>query len=238
MAYDRRNILIILAQRGGLEHVLDVTTRDLAEWIGTSQQTASIYLSRLASEGFVERSMKRRGSRVRITDKGLSELRGLHQALKCIFGTDRVIVLQGRTVSGLGEGAYYLGQPGYIDQVRERLGFTPFPGTLNIVLGPNDAPILDLLRNGPGIPISEFMAGGRTFGRCLCYRCNVNGSPSAVMIPIRTIHRNTLEVISERKLRDELHLKDGEIVELSIDYPGGSNPTDCSGPGSPAASWL
>jgi riboflavin kinase len=238
MTYDRRNMLFILAQRGALERCLDVTTGDLAAWIGTSQQTASIYLSRLASEGYLERTMKRRGSRIRITEKGLTELLQLHQALVRIFGMDREIVLRGKTESGLGEGAYYLGQPGYVDQVRELLGFTPFPGTLNILLSPQDSPILDLLRKGPGIPIAEFVAGGRTFGRCLCYRCTVNGHPSAVMIPIRTIHKNTMEIISGTKLRDALPLKDGDTVELRIDYPGGSASPGCAGTDASAETWL
>ncbi len=236
MVYDHRSLLVALAQRGALDRCLDVTTKELAGWIGTSQQTASIYISRLAGEGFVERTMRRRGSRIRITEKGMTELRELHLTLSRIFGTDRSISLRGRVESGLGEGAYYLAQPGYVEQVKASLMFVPFPGTLNIKLDPHDAPVIDLLRKGPGIPISEFSSGGRTFGRCLCYKCTVNGHPGAVMIPVRTIHRNTLEVISGERLRDGLGLRDGDAVDLRIDYPGGSASADCSG--SAASSWL
>jgi len=110
---------------------------------------------------------------------------------------------------------------------------------LNIVLGPVDVPVIDLLRKGPGIPIHDFVADGRTFGRCLCYRCSVNGRPGAVMLPIRTIHKNTMEIISGSRLRDELGLKDGDPVELVIDYPGGSvSAAACSSEDAPPSPWL
>ena len=42
--------------------------------------------------------------------------------------------ITGIVTTGLGKAAYFLGQDFYKNQFRERLGFTPFPGTLNLIL--------------------------------------------------------------------------------------------------------
>ena len=46
-------------------------------------------------------------------------------------------MLNGTVQSGLGEGAYYMSLRPYTDQFLEILGFSPFPGTLNVQLLPN-----------------------------------------------------------------------------------------------------
>lgn len=220
MPYEPRSLLIELAMMGALEHQVDIKTVALSGVIGTSQQTASLYLIRLHSDGYIERTMKRHGSRIRITDKGLDLLYRTHLSLNEIFGRQRSIDLACRVGSGLGEGAYYLAQQGYIDQVREKLGFVPYPGTLNLEVSEKDSPVIDLLRKGPGIEISSFSSGGRTFGSCLCYRCRIKDIEGAVMVPFRTIHKRTLEIISHRRLRDDLGLDDGSTVIVRVLYPG------------------
>ena len=39
------------------------------------------------------------------------------------------------------------------------------------------------------------------------------------MVPKRTLHKNTLEIVSQKKLRDVLDLKDEQKVDLEIEYP-------------------
>jgi len=222
MSYDARALLVFLSRKGALERFIEVRTEEFGRELGYSQQTASIYLSRLASEGYIERTMRHRGSKVCITGKGLSLIFDLYSELEGLFGMPRVIPAKGRIAPGLGEGAYYLSQSGYIDQVMDKLGFRPYPGTLNIVLSPQDSPVIQLLRNGPGIVIEPFESDGRTFGRCLCYHCTVSGTSGAVMVPNRTIHKNTLEIISDIRLRDLPGIRDEAVVDLSVVYPGRS----------------
>ena len=42
--------------------------------------------------------------------------------------------ITGIVTTGLGKAAYFLGQDFYKDQFREKCGFTPFPGTLNLIV--------------------------------------------------------------------------------------------------------
>ncbi|MFW3145438.1 MAG: DUF120 domain-containing protein [Thermoplasmatota archaeon] len=216
---DDRLILLKLSQLGAIERFIDLTTDKLGVILETSQQSASLYLKRLESRGFIERIRKRNGSAVRITREGLEQLLGLYGQLKAIFDTSREIRVRGTITKGLGEGAYYLSQKRYKDQLKHYFDMEPFEGTLNIKLSIRDSPVLDLLKKGTGIKIEGFVSDGRSFGSCICYPCRINNVKGAIMIPNRTLHVGTLEVVSDKRLRDELGLKDGDQVEISITFP-------------------
>ncbi len=219
---DKGMLLLRLAKKGAMEHFITLTTQGLGEELGMSQQSASLYLMDLEKEQYIERSQKRTGSRIRITKEGVDILMTLYREMKPLFESGRRIEVKGTISAGLGEGAYYLSQEGYIDQLKERFNLIPFPGTLNIHLSENDSPMMELLRRGPGIEIEGFRSGERTFGSCLCYPCKVNGEDGVIMVPNRTLHQNTVEIISEKRMRDVLNLEDGENVHLEIEYPSGS----------------
>ena len=44
------------------------------------------------------------------------------------------VTLEGTVFTGLGEGAYYISKEAYRKQFTEKLGFEPYPGTLNLKL--------------------------------------------------------------------------------------------------------
>ncbi|MGA1793547.1 MAG: DUF120 domain-containing protein [Thermoplasmatota archaeon] len=216
---ENRDILLKLAQLGAMERYINLTTRELGDLLGTSQQSASLYLQNLEKEGLVRRVRRNKGTSVTITKDGMEVLQNLYGMLRSVFETSRVVDVRGSVSRGLGEGAYYLSQKQYIDQIRELFGFEPFNGTLNITLNPKDSPILDLLKKGPGIIVEGFVSGGRTFGTCICYPCSIGGKNGVIMVPNRTVHTSTLEIVSDVKFRDVLGLKDGDQVDVSVTYP-------------------
>lgn len=215
-------LLLKLARLGAMEKYVTITTKRIGELIDSSQQSASIYLRRLEERGLIDRTQKRAGSSIRITSDGLEKLKSLYQEFRGLFDEEREIIVQGTINTGLGEGAYYLSQEGYIDQLKELFSMNPYPGTLNVRLSRKDSPLVDLLRRGPGMEIKGFRSGERTFGSCLCYTCKVNGTGAVVMVPNRTLHVGTLEIISDTNLREELSLQDGDTVELAVKYPAAS----------------
>lgn len=216
---DNKEVIIKLAQMGALERYINLTTRELGSILGTSQQSASLYLQKLEEQGYINRIRRNKGTSVTITKEGMDLLMGLYSQLRSLFETSREIEVKGSISVGLGEGAYYLSQQQYIDQIREKFGFEPFRGTLNIQLSSKDAPILELLKKGPGVIVKGFTSGGRSFGTCMCYPCKVNESGGVIMVPNRTVHIATIEVVSEVKIRDVLKLTDGDEVIVSITYP-------------------
>lgn len=219
MGIDGREALLRIAKLGGMERYVDITTRELGELLGISQQSASLHLTRLEERGLIERIRRKSGGKIRVTREGIDLLNSAFQELRDLFEESRKITIHGIVSAGLGEGAYYLSQSKYIDQLRDLFGIIPYPGTLNVNLSMNDRPIIELLRRGPGIVVNGFTSQGRTFGTCLCYRCEIEGIPAVIMVPDRTIHEYTLEIVSDRKIRDETGIDEGGTVTVTLEYP-------------------
>ncbi|MDM7934119.1 MAG: CTP-dependent riboflavin kinase [Methanothrix sp.] len=125
--------------------------------------------------------------------------------------------IRGRVVSGLGDGRYYISR--YSDRIRERLGFTPFPGTLNILLdGPFSPP------ERLSIRIEGFEEAGRSFGECILVRIRIGGIGAALIRPARSSHpEEVVEVIAPANLRERLRLSDGDQVEIVLESEQGSS---------------
>src|SRR6476661_1489088 len=80
------------------------------------------------------------------------------------------ITFKGKIVNGMGEGAYYMSLDEYKKQFKEKLGYEPFPGTLNLKL--EDRTYTDKkkeISNYPSIFIHGFKDENRTFGWVKCY---------------------------------------------------------------------
>ena len=121
--------------------------------------------------------------------------------------------------TGLGEGAYYVTREGYKRQFVEKLGFEPYPGTLNLrITDPESLRARRELDYYPGIEIRGFEAEGGTFGAGKCFRALVNDEiEAAVVIAYRSHYGpSVLEVISPVYLRGKLGLKDGDEVKVKI----------------------
>lgn len=119
-------------------------------------------------------------------------------------------------VSGLGEGRYYTEQNGYRDQFKEKLGFIPYPGTLNVKIEYIEKNKLRLLKNNSAIIIDEFKTENRTFGKVRCFYAEIEGIKGAIVLPFRSHYSNILEFISPVYLREKLDLKDGDTVNIVI----------------------
>ncbi|ALU11346.1 riboflavin kinase [Ignicoccus islandicus DSM 13165] len=128
------------------------------------------------------------------------------------------VSLKGIVVSGSGEGRYFLSLEGYRSQIRNRLGFDPYPGTLNVLLDPESMERKFLLLTRPPIILKGFRKDDRTFGEVLAYPARINGLwPAALVIPLRTHHPpSIIEIISPYKLREKLELKNGDYVAIEI----------------------
>src|SRR5437764_499102 len=75
-----------------------------------------------------------RKQRILITDDGRDVMRSEHLLYRRLFEDQDHVVLTGAVKAGLGEGRYYLSRPGYVSQFESKLGWAPYPGTLNLEL--------------------------------------------------------------------------------------------------------
>jgi len=210
-------VLKVLAIAGGDHAPVIFTSREIGERIGVSQQAADRYLLALEASGLISRSLAQRRQRLLLTPAAMQLLRSEYHGYRRIFEGPAKMSLNGKVASGLGEGRYYLSQPGYLLQFTERLGYSPYPGTLNVRVGPEALRRASLVSEWSGVRVDGFHASGRTFGGATCFPARMNGHPCHLIHPDRSHYKDVIEFIARDCLRDALHLKDDDSVQVVIE---------------------
>ena len=209
-----------LLSKGARYNFVQITTSSLGKSIKKSQQAASKHILELEDGGFIERVMTGRQLSVKITQRGYSELVKLHSILGSSLGSSpSYLELNGSVISGLGEGAYYMSLNGYTKQFKTKIGYVPFPGTLNIKLNHlQAAQIIQQLDDLDNVMIDPFSDGKRTYGWVKCFHVTLNNSIKCELIRLeRTHHDNSvIELISKNSLRKTARLKTGSKVTIKI----------------------
>ena len=230
-------ILVHLLSNGGKNNYLEITSSQMSRLINRSQQTASKVLIDLERENLIERVKNNKKFGIKLTDEGYQSLKDIYEILKKSMedSVHEQILFKGKIVTGMGEGAYYMSLEGYRKQFYYKLGYEPFPGTLNIKL--EDKHYMNSrkdLINHPSIHIDGFRNSDRTFGWVKCYAATIiedaKGSHSLssiskytkerdvhVLLLERTHHDNSLiEVIGPQNIKETSKLKNGDNLVIKI----------------------
>ena len=212
-----------LLSKGARHNFVQLTSSSLGRSIQKSQQAASKYLVELESGGFIERFMKGRKVFVRITNKGYTELVKLHSLLGSSLGTlPSSIELKGKIISGMGEGAYYMSLKGYTKQFKSKIGYVPFPGTLNVKLYQKEhVEAIQQLDDLDGQKINSFSDGKRTFGWVKCFTATLNRTINCQLIRLERTHydNSIIELISKNNICKTADLKIGSQISIKIIIP-------------------
>ena len=223
VGHDELAVLKLLALDGGLVGDVKISCAGLAKGLEASNQTASRRLQRLESAGFLERDTVSDGQWVAITETGERALRTEYEDYRRIFESDGAVDLEGTITSGMGEGRHYISLSGYMAQFEDRLGYEPFPGTLNVELRGDSVRRRSAVDALDPIPIDGWEDDERTYGPAVCHPATVETPDGAVyesahtIAPERTHHdEDQLELIAPEKLRDVLDLADDDHVTVSV----------------------
>lgn len=213
--------LFKLAEMGASRRTVKVSTEYLAERIGLSQQTASRHLIQLEKKGWIRRTITPEGCLIKITESGVGKLKKLYSSLQTVFEAayPHSVTIEGVLFTGLGEGAYYITRDGYRKQFIEKLGFDPYPGTLNLKLTTEyDTKTRAELESYPAVEVQGFKSETRTFGPVKCYPVIINNKVKGAVVTALRSHYNSsvIEIIAPNYLRDKLKLKDGHKVKIEI----------------------
>ena len=211
--------LAYLLSKGARHNFVTITTADLGRDIKKSQQAASKHLVELEDGRFIKRTINGRSISVKVTQKGHSEIAKLSGMLQKSLDATSSINLKGRLVSGMGEGAYYMSLKGYTKQFKSKIGYVPFPGTLNVKLDKNaHQEAIRQLEGSEGARIDGFSDGKRTFGWVKCHSCTVNNSIKCELITLERTHHDDsiVELISDVCIREAGSLKDGSKISVTV----------------------
>jgi len=213
--------LLKLAELGAHRRTAKISTEFLARKLGVSQQSASRHLIELERKGWIKRNTTPEGCLIQVTESGISELKRLYSNLRFLMETvyPPSVTLEGVVFTGLGEGAYYVSRDHYRRQFIEKLGFDPYPGTLNLKLVTDyDVKTRSELETYPAIEIEGFRNENRTFGPVKCYPAIIENKAKGALVSALRSHydASVIELIAPICLRKHLALKDGHKVKVEV----------------------
>ena len=209
-----------LLAKGARHNFVSMTTSSLGKNIHRSQQAASKHLLELERDGYIERIRSGQKVSVRITPKGIAEMVKLSTVLKSsLESSPSYLEFKGNVISGMGEGAYYMSMKGYTKQFKSKLGYIPFPGTLNVKL--KDKRFIEAKREldaHEGIMIAGFSDGKRTYGWVKCYPAKINNSVDGMLISLERTHYDDsiIELISYTSIKKAAKLSTGSQISIKV----------------------
>ena len=122
--------------------------------------------------------------------------------------------LEGIVVVGLGKGAVFMSIDHYKREFKDKLGFDPYPGTLNMTLNKGQT---NLLKDINPIRIESFKKDNKTFGGVSCYKVKINNIDGAIIVPDLTEHEeDMIEIIAPINLKSELNIKEGDKIKVEL----------------------
>jgi len=134
------------------------------------------------------------------------------------------LTVTGKIVSGEKKGAFFTQLDWVQDQCQEKLGFKPFPGTLNLEIDTATIPQIEALLKKRGMelvpPDPSFCAGH-------VYPVNIMGVGGAIVAPaegVRVHGKNILELIAPTCLKEAMDVDDGDEIMLVAEYPDPAKP--------------
>ena len=210
--------------KGAKHNFVTITTSSLGKEIKKSQQAASKHLLELEQNNFIERIISGRKISVKITPRGFSEMVKLANILQkslTLFPSE--VLLKGTLITGMGEGAYYMSLKGYTKQFKTKIGYIPFPGTLNVKLGKKEyTEAIRQFEGMEGIHINGYSDGKRTYGWVKCFKAKLNSTIDCQLIRLERTHhdKSTIELIAKTNLRKSAKLEDGSKVTITIPING------------------
>lgn len=123
------------------------------------------------------------------------------------------MVLEGIVTPGLGRGAFFMSIDYYKKELKKKLGFGAYPGTLNLKVAKEQ--IIQLKKLNP-IKIDDHKEKDKTFYGANCYKSKISNINGAIIIPDKTQHKNIIEFIAPVNLKSQLKIKDGDKVKIEL----------------------
>ena len=123
------------------------------------------------------------------------------------------VEVAGRVFTGQGEGRKYVELEWVKQQVKEKLGFDPYPGTLNLRLNEENVKHRVLLERGAELRLCHSQ------GYCtgLMFKAALDGMACGVVIPqVEDYPDDVLEVVASVNLKQKLRLRDDDLATVAV----------------------
>lgn len=125
----------------------------------------------------------------------------------------------GKIVSGAGQGAFFTQLEWVRSQCLTKLGFVPWPGTLNLEIEIKQVALIEEMRLKNGI---ELISPDQNYCSGYVMPASIEGVSAAIIIPaedVRVHPKNIVEIIAAQCFKETLGVKDGDSIDLTIGSP-------------------
>ncbi len=103
----------------------------------------------------------------------------------------------------------------YKKEIKEKLGFDAYPGTLNLKV---DKEEIDALKKTSPVRIDGCEKDNKTFHGVNCYKAKINNISGSIIIPdINKHEKGIIEFIAPVNLKSELKIKDGDKIKIELE---------------------
>lgn len=124
--------------------------------------------------------------------------------------------VRAKIFTGKGKASEFLKIDEYTEFIKEKTGFKPFPGTLNLRADPEK--IEKLKKKAEKEKMEGFEKQGKEFGGLQLYHVKVEDTNCCIIDPDLTRYgEDVIEICSEFKLRTRLDLEDGDHIKVSTE---------------------
>jgi CTP-dependent riboflavin kinase len=125
-------------------------------------------------------------------------------------------IIAGKIISGAGEGAYFTQIDWVQQQCDEKLGFKPYPGTLNLEISEEYLSIVESLDQKIRI---ELISPDPNFCNARVFPVSLGDIIGAIILPeekVRVHPKNIIEIIAPMNIKASLNVKDGDFILFKI----------------------
>ena len=129
---------------------------------------------------------------------------------------DDELVFTGRIVSGVRKAAFFTQLDWVQNQCLEKLGFRPYPGTLNLEINQDDLPVIENLQK---MDTEELIPADPNFCTAKVLTVSLGSARGAIIIPAEDVQvhgKNIVEIIAPIRIKEALKVNDGDSVTVII----------------------
>lgn len=124
-------------------------------------------------------------------------------------------ILKGKLVKGIGKAGYFTQIDWVVNQCKEKLGFNPYPGTVNIKVEGENLKLWKSLQEKEVIEIEPPEGSNFCTGKTL--KVAIGDIPAAIMLPgVEGYPEDIVEIIAPVMVKETLKIEDGDMIEVKL----------------------
>jgi riboflavin kinase len=126
------------------------------------------------------------------------------------------VMLTGKVISGARKAGFFTQLDWVQEQCLSKLGFKPYPGTLNLEICEEDLPVVEAFKKVEEITL---IPPSPEFCIARAFPISIGTVRGAVIVPSEEVNihgKTVIEVIASVRLKDALGIADGDSVALLV----------------------